>query len=71
VERTKVMRISKQPSPVQIETDQKQQKDVTYFNYFSNMKTEVCNIYTYNTMQNCHGINSIQQEEGFPQAHWT
>jgi hypothetical protein len=39
VGKTKVMRISWHPSPVQIVTDQKQQKNVEYFNYFSNMVT--------------------------------
>jgi CYTH domain-containing protein len=33
VETTKVMRISRQPSPIQIMVDQKQQENVEYFNY--------------------------------------
>ena len=33
VEKTKVMRISMQPSPVQIRTDQKQLENVEYVNY--------------------------------------
>jgi hypothetical protein len=34
VEKTKVMRISRQPSPIKIMIDQKQLKNVEYFNYF-------------------------------------
>jgi len=34
-----VMRISRQPSPVQFMTDQKQQKNVEYFNYFRSVIT--------------------------------
>jgi hypothetical protein len=38
-EKTKVMRISRQPSPVQIVTDQKQLENVEYFNYLGSMIT--------------------------------
>jgi hypothetical protein len=37
--KTKVMKISRQPSPVQIMTDQKQLENVEYFNYFGSMIT--------------------------------
>jgi hypothetical protein len=37
VEKTKVMRISRQPSPIKIMIDQKQLKNVEYFNYLYNM----------------------------------
>jgi hypothetical protein len=39
VERNKVMRISRQPSPTQIMVDQKQPKNVEYFNYLGSMIT--------------------------------
>jgi hypothetical protein len=39
VEKTKVMRISRQPSPIQIMTDQKQLKNVEYLNYLGSMIT--------------------------------
>ena len=37
VEKTRVMTISRQPSPVQIMRDQKQLKNVEYFNYLHSM----------------------------------
>ena len=39
VKKTKIMRISRQPSPVQILIDQKQLENVEYFNYLSSMIT--------------------------------
>ena len=39
VEKTKVMRISRQPSPVQIMIDQKQLENVKYFKYLGSMIT--------------------------------
>ena len=39
VEKTKVMRISWQPSPVQIMTDQKQLDNTEYFSYLGSMVT--------------------------------
>jgi len=61
VEKTKVMRISRPPSPLQIMVDQKQTETVEYFNYLSSMIKDnarcMCKI------QNCHGKISIQQEE--------
>ena len=40
VEKTKVMRISRQPSPVHMLTNQKQMKNVEYFKYLANMITD-------------------------------
>jgi hypothetical protein len=37
--KTQVMRISRQPSPLQIMTDQKQLENVKYLNYLSSMIT--------------------------------
>jgi hypothetical protein len=37
VEKTKVMRISRQPSPIKITIDQKQLENVEYFNYLGSM----------------------------------
>jgi hypothetical protein len=34
VEKTKEMRISRQPSPIKIRVDKKQLQNVEYFNYF-------------------------------------
>jgi hypothetical protein len=39
VEKTEVMRISRQPSPIKIMVDQKQLENVEYFNYFGSMVT--------------------------------
>jgi hypothetical protein len=39
VEKTKIMRISRQPSPIQIMTYQKQLENVEYFNYLGDMIT--------------------------------
>jgi len=39
VEKTKVMRISRQPSPLLILLDQKQLKNVKYLNYLWSQKT--------------------------------
>jgi hypothetical protein len=39
VEKTKVMRVSRQPSQIKITTDQKQLENVEYFNYLGNMIT--------------------------------
>jgi hypothetical protein len=36
VDKTKAMRISRQPSPIQIKIDQIQQEDVEYFIYLGN-----------------------------------
>ena len=39
VEETKVMRMSRKPSPVQIVIDKKQMGNVEFFNYFDSMIT--------------------------------
>jgi hypothetical protein len=39
VEKTKIMRISRQPAPMKIMIDQKQLENVEYFNYLSSMIT--------------------------------
>jgi hypothetical protein len=39
VEKTKVMKISRQPSPMKIMIHQKQLENVEYFNYLGSMKT--------------------------------
>jgi len=39
VERTKVLKISRQPSPIQTMIDQKQKDNVEYFNYLGSMIT--------------------------------
>jgi hypothetical protein len=39
VGKIKVMRISRQPSPIQITIDQKQSENVEYFNYLGSMIT--------------------------------
>jgi hypothetical protein len=40
VEKKKVMKFSRQLSPIQIRIDQKQLEDVEYFNYFGSMITD-------------------------------
>ena len=42
VEKTKVMRISRQPSPVTITVDQKQLENVKCFKYLGSMCVTVC-----------------------------
>jgi hypothetical protein len=43
VEKMKVMRISRQPSSVEVKVDQKQPENVEYFNYLSNkISNEIC-----------------------------
>ena len=58
VEKTKVMRISRQPSPVTITIDQKQLENVKCFKYLGSMLTEdgrcTCEI-----KQDCHGKSCI------------
>jgi hypothetical protein len=39
VEKTKVMRISRQPSTIKVMTEQKQLENVEYFNYLGHMIT--------------------------------
>jgi hypothetical protein len=41
VEKTRVMRISRQPSPIQIMTDQKHPENVDYFKYFGSIITKI------------------------------
>jgi hypothetical protein len=45
VERTKVMSISKKPSPLQIMRDQKQLENVECFNYLGSMRTNDEDVY--------------------------
>jgi hypothetical protein len=73
VERTKVMRISRQPSSVQIEIYQKQQKDVKYFSYFCNMKTKLCNILYTRKIQfrTATTKKAFNKNKTFSQAHWS
>jgi hypothetical protein len=40
VEKTKVMRISREPFPLEIMTDQKRMENVEYFNYLGNIKKD-------------------------------
>jgi hypothetical protein len=50
VEKTKVLRIPRQPSSIRIMTDQKQMENVEYFNYLGTMIT--------NDARCIHGIKS-------------
>jgi hypothetical protein len=61
VGKTKVMRISRQPSPIIIMIDQKQLENVEYFSYLGSMITN--DAMKLNEIQNCHGKSNIQQEE--------
>jgi hypothetical protein len=63
VEKTKVMRISRQPFPIQIVLDQKQADYVEYFNCFGSMIVYDSKMYT----RNYPGLScrsGIRQEEG-------
>jgi hypothetical protein len=44
--KTKVMRISRLISPIQLSVDQKQAKDLEYFNYLCSIKTKWRRMYT-------------------------
>jgi hypothetical protein len=60
VEKTKVLRISRQPSPIKVMTDQKQLENVEYFNYLVSMIT--------NDARCTSEIKSrIQEEDSFHQ----
>ena len=48
VEKTKLVRISRQPSPIHIVVDQKQTENVEYFNCFGSMIVNDSNICTRN-----------------------
>jgi hypothetical protein len=71
VEKTKVMRISSQPSPVTIMIDQKQLKNVECFEYLGSMLTNygrcTCEIKSRIAMANLH---STRRRNILP-AHWT
>jgi len=71
VEKSKVMRISRQRSPVQIIRDQRQPENVEYFNclisIITNDATCACEL-----IQDCHEKSSNQQEEdSFHKQIWT
>ena len=70
VEKIKVMRISRQPSPVTIMTDQKQLENVEYFKYFGSMLTKdwrcTCEIKSSIAMK-----KSAFKEKNLLSAHWT
>jgi len=55
VEKTKVMRISRHPSPIQITIDKKTGK----CGIFKSLGT-LCKMYTLNYIQDCHGKSSIR-----------
>jgi hypothetical protein len=59
------MRISRQPTPLQIKIDKKQVENVEEFNYLGSMIIDhkLCKVYTGNQGQDCHGKSSINQEE--------
>jgi hypothetical protein len=63
--KTKVMRISRQPSPMKIMIAQKPLENVEYFNYLGSMINDArC---TVKLNPDCHGKSSIQQEDSFHQ----
>jgi len=64
VGKTKVMRISRQPSPVHVMTDQKQSQNVEYFKYFGGLETSDVHV---KLNSGLHGTSSIQQEDSFHQ----
>jgi predicted DNA-binding protein (MmcQ/YjbR family) len=63
VEKTKVMRISRQPSPVHILIDQKQLYDLEHFNHLGSVNTKWCKMYKENEIDDCHSKICFQQEE--------
>ena len=71
VQKTKVMRISRQPSLVTIMIDQKQLENVECFKYLGRMLTNdgrcTCEIKS----RIDHGKSCIQQEEDFLPENWT
>ena len=67
---TKIMRISRQPSPLQTKTDQKQSENVEYFNNLVALYQMVHDIHV-KFNQGCHGYNITQQGEDFSPANCT
>jgi len=71
VEKKKVIRISRQPSPVTITIDQKQLEDVKYFKYLGSMLTEdgrcTCEIKSRIAMAKLH----LTRRRLFLPANWT
>jgi hypothetical protein len=63
VEKTKVMRISRQPSPIKITINQKQLENVEYFNYSGSMLTNDARCTCVIKSRISITQNSIQQEE--------
>jgi hypothetical protein len=69
--KTKVMTISREPSPSRIMIDKKQLENVEYFNYLGSIKT--------NSVKHTHeiksriamGKRSIQKEDNFSPDNWT
>jgi len=68
VEKTKVMRISRQPSPLQTTTDQKRSENVEYFNNLVALYQMVHDIHV-KFNQDYHGNNIIQKGEDFSPAN--
>ena len=71
VERTKVMRISRQPSPITITIDQKQLENVKYFKYLGSMLTEggrcTCEIKSRVAMEKA----AFNKKKNLLPANWT
>ena len=71
VEKTKVMRISRQPSPVTITVDQKQLQNVKCFKYLGSMLTEdgrcTCEIKSRIVMEKA----AFNKKKNLLPANWT
>jgi hypothetical protein len=59
VEKTKVMRISRQPSPVQIVTAAGECRIQKLLVCHDNRR---CKMYTWNQIQDCHGITAFKKK---------
>ena len=70
VEKTEVMRISRQPSPVTIMIDQKQLENVECFKYFGSMLTNDGNDVKLNPGLPWQKLHSARRRL-FLQANWT
>jgi hypothetical protein len=69
VEKNKVMKISRQPSPIQIMTEEKHPENVEYFRYLGSMMT---NDTRYTPEIKCRIVMAKSGcQEAFSPANWT
>ena len=63
MEKTEVMRISRQLSPIQIVVDQKQAENVEYLNCFGSIIANDSKMCTRNLIQDCHAEAAFNKKK--------